>query len=176
MFAARSRNILSLNLSGGIHVDRKSLRSRIASAISFFTGVSLAQNVTSSVVGRIVDPANAVLASAPVTLTDQNTGNTRSANADSAGLFRFADIAPGTYSLAIQASGFKTLNEKDIVVSASETRDLGTLHLELGNVTDSISVTAEAQEIQLSSSEKSQSITGDQLSMSPCAGEICSVT
>ena len=131
-------------------------------ALAFATPV-LAQNVTSSVIGRVVDPASAVLAAAPVTLTEPSTGSTRSAASDATGTFRFADIAPGTYSLSIQASGFKALTEKDIVVSASETRDLGTLALQLGNVTESISISAEATPIQLASSEKSEEIDANQL-------------
>ena len=128
-----------------------------------FCGSIAAQNVTSSVIGRVVDPASAVLASAPVTLTNQDTGGVRTANTDATGTFRFADVAPGNYTLAVQATGFKAFKEQNIVVSASETRDLGTLHVEIGSVTESISVTAEATPIQLASSEKSQLIDANQL-------------
>ncbi|HKD07077.1 MAG TPA: carboxypeptidase-like regulatory domain-containing protein [Bryobacteraceae bacterium] len=134
----------------------------IATVLFLITAAN-AQNVTSSIVGRVVDPASAVLAAAPVTLTDQNTGNSRAATTDSSGVFRFADVAPGTYSVSIAANGFKGLTERDIVVSASETRDVGTLHLELGNVTESISVTADVTPVQLASSEKSQLIDSNQL-------------
>src|SRR5215469_884090 len=78
----------------------------IATVLFLITAAN-AQNVTSSIVGRVVDPASAVLAAAPVTLTDQNTGNSRAATTDSSGVFRFADVAPGTYSVSIAANGFK---------------------------------------------------------------------
>src|SRR5215475_5220635 len=132
-------------------------------ALALFSEICLAQNVTSTIIGRVVDPANAVLAAAPVTLTNQDLGSVRSATTDSTGTFRFADVAPGTYTIAVQATGFKAFKEQNIVVSASETRDIGKLGLELGNVTESISVTAEATPIQLASSEKAQLIDANQL-------------
>src|SRR5215469_7686326 len=132
-------------------------------SLALFSEICLAQNVTSTIIGRVVDPANAVLAAAPVTLTNQDLGSVRSAATDSTGTFRFADVAPGTYTIAVQASGFKAFKEQNIAVSASETRDIGKLGLELGNVTESISVTAEATPIQLASSEKAQLIDANQL-------------
>lgn len=133
------------------------------SAMVFYSGASLAQNVSSSVIGRVVDPATAVLAGGQVTLTNPDTSSTRATVTDSTGTFRFADVAPGTYTIVAQAPGFKAYKVQNIVVSASETRDVGTLHLELGNVTESISVTAEATPLQLASSEKSQLIDANQL-------------
>ena len=94
---------------------------------------------------------------------NQDLGSVRSATTDSTGTFRFADVAPGTCLIAVQATGFKAFKEQNIVVSASETRDVGKLALELGSMTESISVTAEATPIQLASSEKAQLIDANQL-------------
>jgi hypothetical protein len=152
------------NFAGGKSMSiRTALRALCLGALALIADAGFAQNVTSSVIGRVVDPANAVLAGAPIVLTDQNTGATRSAATDASGNLRFSDISPGTYTLSVQAPGFKALIEKDIVVSASETRDIGTLSLQLGNVTESISIIAEATPIQLASSEKSEVIDANQL-------------
>jgi hypothetical protein len=93
---------------------------------------------------------------------NQDLGSVQSATTDSTGTFRFADVAPGTYLIAVQATGFKAFKEQNIVVSASETRDVGKLALELGSMTEFISVTAEATPIQLASSEKAQLIDANQ--------------
>jgi hypothetical protein len=122
-----------------------------------------AQTVAGSIIGTVVDPASAVIANAPVVLTDTETGSIRSARTDGSGIFRFANVSPGTYKIAIAAPGFKTMDEANVVVSANETRDVGTMALRLGNVADSISVIAEATPLQLASSEKSQEIDGNQL-------------
>ena len=121
------------------------------------------QTVTSTIIGTVADPANAVLANAPVTLNEPSTGSNRQVMTDGTGVFRFSNVNPGTYSITVKATGFKTLSEAGIEVSANETRNLGTLNLQLGNVSDTISVTAEATPVQLASSEKSQAIDGHQL-------------
>jgi hypothetical protein len=125
--------------------------------------LALAQTVNSTVVGRVVDPANAAIASAPVTLTDQNTGAVRKAVTDAAGVFSFPDVLPSTYTISIQMMGFKTLTEHGVVVEASQTMDVGTLGLPIGNASESVSVMAEATPIQLGSSESSQEIDANQL-------------
>ena len=121
------------------------------------------QTVSSSMVGTVLDPANAAVANAPVTLTDQGTGTVRTARTDESGTFRFPNIPGSTYDLAVSATGFKTQTVKDIVVEAQQTRSVGNIPLTLGSVSEQISVTAEATPIQLASGEKSQTIDAAQL-------------
>ena len=116
------------------------------------------QTITSSLVGTVVDPADAAVINAPVILTATDTKSTRTANTDSAGTYRFQSIDPGTYTITVKAPGFKTETQVNIVVAASETHNGGKMILQLGNLSDSISVTAEAAQVQLQSSEKSQTV------------------
>jgi hypothetical protein len=94
------------------------------------------------------------MAAAPITLTDTGTGSVRSASTDSSGVFRFLNLSQGDYSINVQVKGFKALTQKGIVVSANETRAAGNLVLQIGNVSDTISITAEATPVELSSSEQ----------------------
>src|SRR5262249_31466644 len=121
------------------------------------------QTVSSSLVGTVLDPAGAVIPSAPVTLTELNTGTVRQAQTDSSGVFRFLNVPAGTYSVAVTVTGFKSHVENNIALSAQETRDVGRISLELGNTSERISITAEATPVQTSSSEKSQMVDGRQL-------------
>ena len=125
--------------------------------------LAAAQTVNSTVVGRVVDPANATVAGAAVTLTDINTGAVRNATSDPQGVFRFPEVVPSTYTISVQVKGFKTQAEQNVVVSADETRDVGTMGLQIGNVTETISVMANGTPIQLSSSERSTQIDANQL-------------
>ena len=141
-----------------------STKNRVRVALLFLGCVfGWAQTVNSIVAGRVVDPANASVAGAAVTLTNQETGAIRKASSDTSGNFRFPDVLPGTYYVSIEVPGFKVMMEHGIEVSASETRELGTLSLEIGNVTESVSVMASATPIQLASSEQSQEIDANQL-------------
>src|SRR6266581_1687457 len=99
------------------------------------------QAVSSSILGTVVDPAGSVVPGAQIRLTNQGTAAVNTATTDASGLFRIANIYAATYSVNIQATGFKALTVTAIDVGASETRDLGRLTLTLGNVTESINVT-----------------------------------
>jgi hypothetical protein len=124
----------------------------------------LGQTVSSGLQGTVLDPANAVIPGATVTLTSSDMGTTRVTTTDGTGLFRFLDLAPGTYSVTVKAAGFKGFTESTIVVAANETRDAGRFMLTIGSGADTITVTAEAAAIQLASSEKATAIDGGQLS------------
>jgi hypothetical protein len=112
------------------------------------------QTITSSILGTVVDPANSVVPSAEIRLTNLGTTSVASALADSSGYFRFANVYAGQYSVTVQAKGFKVLTVNNIEIGASETRDLGNLTLTLGNVTDSVTVTGEVVAVSTASSER----------------------
>ncbi|HVY92206.1 MAG TPA: TonB-dependent receptor, partial [Bryobacteraceae bacterium] len=117
-----------------------------------------------------VDPANAVIVGADATLKDQATGAERSVKTSGEGTFRFLDIGAGTYTLTIKATGFRTHVQKDIEVQTSATRDIGRVAMELGNITDQITVTADAANVELSSSEKAHSVDNTQIENIPSRG------
>jgi hypothetical protein len=121
------------------------------------------QTVSSSLEGIVVDPADAAVANAPVILTNNDTKATRTANTDNQGTYRFLQLDPGTYTLTVKATGFKSEVQTNMVISASETHNGGKMILQLGSVAESISVTAEAAQVQLSSSEKSQTVDSGSL-------------
>src|ERR1039458_6407945 len=133
---------------------------QILCALTLFAACLLGQTVSSGLQGTVMDPANAVVPGATVTLTNIDTGNTRVTTTDNTGLFRFLDLAPDTYSVSVKATGFKGYTQNTIAVAANETRDVGKLTLTLGSGTETITVTAKAASIQLASSEKATAIDG----------------
>ncbi len=128
------------------------------------------QNITSSVLGTVVDPAGAAVAGAEVHISNQSTGAVVRTVTDSAGLFRIVNILAGSYSLGVQAKGFKNLTVNDVVVDTSEAHDLGRLALALGEVTESVSVTAEVAAVQTASSEKAPLLDSSQLNVDAIKG------
>jgi hypothetical protein len=136
---------------------------RLCCALTFFSAWLLGQTVSSSLLGTVLDPANAVVPGASVTLTDKDTGGIRTTVTDSTGLFRFLDLSPGNYSVTVKAPGFKGYTEASVTMEANQTRDVGKIALEIGNTSETVTVMAEAQAIQLASSEKAQAIAGNQL-------------
>ena len=150
------------------------MRLRTSLAIAVFAIVCAStlqpQTVTSSVLGTVVDPAGASVGSADVQLTNQSTGAVSHALTDSSGLFRIVNILAGTYSVTVQANGFKNLTVRDIVVDSSEARDLGHLQLALGAVTESVNVTAEVAAVETASSEKAPVLDSSQLNVDAIKG------
>src|ERR1035438_7454246 len=102
------------------------------------------QTISSTILGTLADPGKALVPNAQLTLTEKATGEVRTSQSNERGLFRFLDLGPGEYSLRVTAGGFKALELNNIVLAASETRDLGSLVLQLGALTEQVSVTAQS--------------------------------
>ena len=61
-----------------------------------------------NIVGRVLDPNGAAIASARVTATQEGTGFSRTAITDPDGLYVIPSLQPATYNLSVEASGFST--------------------------------------------------------------------
>ena len=122
-----------------------------------------AQNTSSALSGTVRDAAGAVIPNVKVTLTGEGNGFVRSVITTSEGYFSFPDLTPATFTLAIEAAGFKKYHQTGIAISAAQNRSLGSIGLEVGQVNDSVTVTAEAVTVDLATGEHSGTLTGDQL-------------
>jgi hypothetical protein len=131
---------------------------RMVLALALCCAGMYGQTVSSSLEGVVVDPADAAVVNAAVTLVNPANKATRTATTDNTGTYRFLQVDPATYNLTVRAPGFKTETQTGIEVSAQETHNGGKMILQIGSVSDSISVTAEVAQIQLSSSEQSSTI------------------
>ncbi len=137
---------------------------KVICGLALFAACLAGQTVSSALEGIILDPANAAVPNAPVSLLEAETGTRRATNTDSSGLFRFLDLAPGTYEISVHATGFKGYTQGNIVIGANETHQIGRVSLAIGSSSETITVMAEAADIQLASSEKAAAIEGSQLS------------
>jgi hypothetical protein len=123
----------------------------------------LAAQNTCSLSGTIHDSAGAVIPAVKVTLTDQGNGFVRTVVTTNEGFFSFPDLTPATFTLNLEAPGFKTYRQTAIAITADEHRSLGQIKLEVGQVSDSVTVTAEVVTVDLATGERSGTLTGDQL-------------
>ena len=116
--------------------------------------------------GTVQDPSGAVIPGANVTLKNQGTGATLTTTSGSAGDFAFSVLPVGGYTLTIGAQGFKTLATKNIVLTASQVvRQPFTL--ELGQITETVSVEGGASLIATASSDQRESLTNRQVAELP---------
>jgi hypothetical protein len=128
----------------------------------------LAQVTTSTFLGTVTDPSGGVIVGANLTLTNQGTAAAITKTSGPDGSFEFDFLRIGTYRLKITAAGFKGLQTSDIelVAGASMRR---TFALELGAVSETVSVEGTAPLVNTVSAEQSQSVSRMEASELPLA-------
>src|SRR6185312_6588587 len=135
-----------------------------------FANSAQAQTVAGSILGTAVDQSGAIVPGANVVLTFTATGAIRTATADASGVFHFPNLSPGVYTVVITAQGFKQSTTTSIEIGQGETRDLGKIALEIGAMTQEVTVSAAVTPVQTSSSEKSTELTDSELNALPLRG------
>jgi len=116
----------------------------------FSTGPSaLAQGVGSSadLTGTVTDPSGAEVPNAKVTLVDSARGTERSVTTDEHGLYRFSGLAPSTYKLKVEHSGFQTEEVSSLALTVGQTLVLD-FHLKLTGLSGKVEVTAELPDVE----------------------------
>jgi len=109
-----------------------------------------AQKSSGDILGTVTDPSGAPVAGTNITLTSDSTGEVRQEKTDGLGNYRFAFVPPGTYSARAEKSGFTTVFVKDLIltVDADMRQDIA---LKVGTLTDAITVTANAVQVNAES-------------------------
>ena len=108
-----------------------------------FSGMCFAQGSRGSITGRVVDPQNAVVPSAPVAVKSDLSGAITKTVTNQTGYYEVNFLDPGTYSVSVEAPGFKTTVRPGITLETGDRLSIN-LQLEVGQANQSIEVTAEA--------------------------------
>jgi len=113
-----------------------------------------AQVLYGSVVGTVTDQSGAIVPGATVTITNVQTGQTREAISDDAGNYSIPNVLEGRYDLGVQMTGFRSYLEKGIAVSINTVRHVN-IALQVGQVTESVTVEASTVALQTSKADVS---------------------
>jgi hypothetical protein len=116
-----------------------------------------------TITGLVTDSSGAVVPNGAITLTNPATGQTRETVSNSAGTYRFANVGVGTYTLNITAQGFQKFTKTGVVVNVAATVEADAT-LSVGSQTQTVTVEANALQVQTETSEVSTLINGDQVS------------
>jgi len=111
-----------------------------------------AQSGTSQIRGTVFDPQGKVVPGATVTLTDTEKNFTRTQTSASNGTYTFTAVPPGNYRIDVESSGFKKGVLSDVKALVDTPTELD-VHLEVGNVTESVTVSAAGGEALLNTTD-----------------------
>ena len=100
----------------------------------------------------MTDPQGENVAAAKVTATHDATGRQFNTVTSSEGLYSFPNLDIGSYTLTVEAQGFKKLSSTGVVIAISSRTGVD-LKLEIGDVSQTVAVTAEASQLQTQSAE-----------------------
>ncbi len=121
------------------------------------------QSISGTITGLVRDPSGLALPGASVVVHQTDTGAERLASTDERGSFVVSGLQPAQYDLVISHAGFKMFERKGINLPASETLSIGETVLQVGELAEKITVTAQGATVQTASSERSGLVTSQQV-------------
>lgn len=125
---------------------------RVVRAVGFLLALAAlcaGQTSTSRILGTVTDSTGAVVPNATVTLINESTGITEKQQTTAAGLYSFPSVPVGTYTIRVEAPGFRTAVRPGIVLQVN-TPAVVDITLEVGAVTESVVVSAATELLQTS--------------------------
>ncbi|MFZ0594766.1 MAG: carboxypeptidase regulatory-like domain-containing protein, partial [Bryobacteraceae bacterium] len=131
---------------------------------------TFSQILYGSLVGTVTDQSGAVVPGAQVTATDVQTGQVRQDTSDASGRYNIANVPPGTYKIAVGAKGFKNFEQTNLVVTPNVVTRTD-VHLEVGQASEQVTVSAEATQLQTDKGDTHTEITGKSVTSLPLGGQ-----
>ena len=122
-----------------------------------------AQGLTGQLSGTVADTGGGVMPGVTVVIKNAGTNQTRETVTTSEGAFVFPDLFAGTYDLTVKMEGFKTFEQKGLVVGATERVGLKTITLQVGGLSEQVVVQAESPQVQTTNAARSGLVTRQQI-------------
>ncbi len=130
---------------------------------------ALAQSVSGTILGTVSDASGSVMGNAKVTVINEGTGFTRTVTSDSNGDYTVPQLPTGRYTVTSEMTGFKAMALSNVELGVDQRVRID-LKLEVGAMTESVSVEATAPLLQTSSSELGTTVTHEQIEALPLNG------
>jgi Carboxypeptidase regulatory-like domain/TonB-dependent Receptor Plug Domain len=161
-----------------------SLRGKIVvvASLAIFILVSsfgFGQQLTGTLTGTTTDTSGAVVANAKVTMTNQLNGDVRTTTSNASGYFSITAVQPGTYTVTVEATGFKQWKQGGVVFNQGDNRALPSIALQIGAVSETVEISAGELTVPTDNAEISTTVPEDVINSFPMgsrdAGELLKV-
>ncbi|HBB95902.1 MAG TPA: hypothetical protein DC054_10975 [Blastocatellia bacterium] len=128
-----------------------------------FSGVAMSQEITGSIAGTVKDSSGAAVKGATVTFTDVGKKTVvRTITTNDDGEFSAPSLPVAFYDISVEATGFKKHLENQVKVNVNERRAVD-ISLEVGNVSEVVTVTSDLLQVNTQSATAGNVINGDQV-------------
>jgi Carboxypeptidase regulatory-like domain/TonB dependent receptor len=131
---------------------------RVVEAILLVTGLAFGQAQTGSLSGTVMDAHDASIAGAEVSVRESSTGVTAQTVSSDAGLYVFPNLPTGIWTVSAEKAGFKKLVRSGIEIFIAQRQALD-LKLEVGDVMQTVEVSASQTLLETETSERGQALT-----------------
>jgi hypothetical protein len=138
-------------------------------AIVLLAGRLHAQVIYGSLVGNVTDPSDSRIPQATVTITNTGTGQSRTATTDDRGGYLVPDLQAGVYDVKVSAPGFVTYSRTGVQVSQNTVVRVD-VQLQVGAVTESVTVGAQMATLQTDRSDVNAELQSRELRDLPLGG------
>ncbi len=142
---------------------------KLLTCVLMLAAVMFAQGDRGTITGTIIDPGGAVVPNAPIVVKNSETGATYQIASTTTGNYTLPGLPAGTYELNVTVSGFKTYTRTGLTIAVAATVRID-VALELGNATESVTVSDAAPLLKTESGELSHNVTSDRLNTLPVLG------
>ena len=136
---------------------------RVALVAAVLLPSSAFAQAVGTISGTVLDQQGRVIPGATVTMINEGTTDMRVVVSDSEGNFLVTNLQPGQYTLKISLESFRTLERKNIVLSAGERLAVSNLALEVGSVGETLTVEARGAHVNTAETQHSGLITATQI-------------
>ncbi|HSC55892.1 MAG TPA: TonB-dependent receptor, partial [Nitrospira sp.] len=122
-----------------------------------------------SIQGTVLDPNGGAVSNAKVTVTNQSTGIARETVTSAEGFYRVSELAPGKYTVTVEAAGFNQSTSQDVQVAAEQPRGFD-VTLQLGAVSQQVTVTASAEPLHTEDANTGTTLSSQEITRLPEVG------
>jgi len=137
--------------------------------LSLTTILAPAQDTRGNISGTVTDSQSAVISGAAVVVSNTGTGTNTRLTTNSSGYYEAPLLLPGTYSISVESPGFKRSIRAGLTLALGEQLQVN-VQLELGETTESVTVSAEAPMLDTSSVSTGRAITHREVMDLPVLG------
>jgi hypothetical protein len=134
-----------------------------------FATAAFTQTPAASVVGRVTDPAGAVIPGVAIKITNLDTTIAQSGSSNEVGDYTIPYLNPGRYEMVASAAGFRTHKRAEFTLAVDQTLRID-IPLEIGTAAESITVTEAPPVLNTETAARGEVTTEDEIKEMPLAG------